>query len=227
MVKISQNDIEHTWDSIAKSFDKTRNVPWDACVRFIKKINSNSIIGDFGCGNGRHTIPCAEHCKKVVALDLSTNLLKIVKYKTNLKQYQNVSFIHASITKIPIRDNYFDAVIAIASIHNIPYKQHRIASLKEIFRVLKNDGKALVTVWSKNQEKFQDTKKIQYINSTKSDQFIYWNQDKLHIPRYYHLYDKEELFQDIKKAGFNTIHINELSIVVKNNPDNYFAYLVK
>jgi ubiquinone/menaquinone biosynthesis C-methylase UbiE len=227
MIKISQNNIEQTWDCIAQSFDKTRKMPWTACVQFIRKLNSNSIIGDFGCGNGRHTLPCAKHCKRVIALDLSSNLLNIVKDKTYLQHYQNVSVIHASLTNLPIRDNYFDAIIAIASIHNIPYKKNRVASLREIFRVLKKDGKALITVWSKNQEKFQDFKKIQKKKTIESDQYIYWNQDNLHIPRYYHLYDKEELFQDITHAGFNNIHIDELSIANKKNTDNYFAYVVK
>ena len=70
-----------TWNAIAKSFDSTRCKPWKECIDFINILPKKIIIIDIGCGNGRHLIPCAKRCKKVIGLDVSDELLKIVRKK--------------------------------------------------------------------------------------------------------------------------------------------------
>jgi len=103
-------DSEKTWNTIAKSFDQTRRIPWKECLDFIEKLANESIVADIGCGNGRHLIPCAKHCKKVIGVDLSKQLLDIVKEKLASEKIKNVRLIHADATKIPIEDRSVDAV---------------------------------------------------------------------------------------------------------------------
>ena len=81
MTKYNSKESEKTWDAIAKSFDSTRRKPWKQCIDFINNLSPSATVLDAGCGNGRHLIPCAKHCKRVIGVDLSNNLLNIVRKK--------------------------------------------------------------------------------------------------------------------------------------------------
>jgi len=224
----TQRNIENTWNSIAKSFDKTRKKPWEFCVDFLSTIDSSSTIGDFGCGNGRHTNICSTYANKVIALDLSYNLLQIARSTLLKNRCENIEYIHGSLLKIPLKNEMLDAVIAIASIHNIAQRENRIKALSEINRILKKDSTSLISVWSKHQKRYQITKTnlIKTYHLEKGDRIVYWNQDDMHIPRFYHFYDEKELEDDLQKAGFSSFTIKNVSLT-SDGKDNYVVYLEK
>jgi alkylated DNA repair protein alkB family protein 8 len=227
--KIFEN--QEVWDKIAFSFDKTRKKPWVQCLDFIDKLKNDYIVADIGSGNGRHTIPCAKKCNKVIAIDISKNLLKIVKQKANESNLSNIYLIQSDAIKLPINNISCDAVLFIASLHNIKCKINRISSLNEIHRILKKEGIALISVWSRWQDKFRKEffKKIfTQINKNEfGDIDIYWNQHGLNIPRFYHLYSKREFISELKKANFEILDFKEVKIKSKKYPDNFFAFVKK
>lgn len=222
---------EETWDKIAKSFDITRKKPWKQCIDFIENFSKNDCIADIGCGNGRHLIPSAYHYKKVIGLDLSRELLKIVNKKILKEKIKNTTLLHSNVLNIPIKSNTIDSILYIATLHNIKGRDKRIQSLKEINRLLKSNGKALLSVWSREQEKFrkQFFKKwfTQFGENEFGDINIYWRQHGLNIPRFYHLYSKRELKNDIKKAGLKIIKIEGVKYYSKKFNDNYFSLVQK
>ena len=114
---------EETWDAIAESFDTTRQKPWKFCLDFIRSLKNTDVVADIGCGNGRHLLPCAENCSHAVGVDISQNLLRIVQKKLHNKNIGNVSLIHADVVQLPLADNSLDAVLFIASLHNIQGKR--------------------------------------------------------------------------------------------------------
>ena len=59
--------------------------------------------------------------------------------------------------QLPYSSNRFDAALSIAVLHHITTPARRIHMLKELLRILRPGGKALVTVWATEQE---DTKKL-------------------------------------------------------------------
>ena len=68
-------------------------------------------------------------------------------------------------TMMPIKDNSFDIVTALAVFHHLPTKSDRIKFLKEIKRVLKPHGQAMITAlhaekggFSSNKSGFSNTK---------------------------------------------------------------------
>jgi len=143
------------WNSIAKSFDSTRRKTWKECIDFINDLPKNSIVADIGSGNGRHLIPCAKHCKKVIGLDVSDELLKIVQKKVDENKLNNVELIQSDAVRIPLKNDSVDAILFIATLHNIAERRRRINALEEINRILKPDGKAIISVWSRWQDKFR------------------------------------------------------------------------
>ena len=227
--KIFEN--QEVWDKIAFSFDKTRKKPWAQCLDFIDKLKNDYIVADIGSGNGRHTIPCAIKCNKVFAIDISKNLLKIVKQKAHESNLSNIYLIQSDAIKLPIKNISCDAVLFIASLHNIKCKINRISSLNEIHRILKKEGIALISVWSRWQDKFRKEffKKIfTQINKNEfGDIDIYWNQHGLNIPRFYHLYSKREFISELKKANFKILDFKEVKLKSKKHPDNFFAFVKK
>ena len=217
---------EETWNSIAESFDNTRRKPWKQTSDFIDYLNKKDVVADLGCGNGRHLILCAKKCKYVVALDISNNLIKIAEKKA--KDKLNTFFVHGNCVYIPLINNIFDSILYIASLHNIKGRDNRIKSLIELKRILKPGGKALISVWSREQERFKE-----FLNKDPKayDEFgdidIYWRQNQLNIPRFYHLYSKKEFIEDINQSGLKVEKVIEAKIKSKNYVDNYFIIASK
>jgi len=231
MTNIYTKISEDTWNAIAKSFDSTRRKPWKECIDFINNLPKTSIVADIGSGNGRHLIPCAKHCKKIIGLDVSKELLEIVKKKVYKNKLNNVELIHSDAVNIPLKDYSIDAVLYIATLHNISERYRRIKSLKEINRILKPSGRAIISVWSRWQDKFRQHFLIRMITQFGRNEFsdidIYWRQHGLNISRFYHLYSKREFQKDINQAGFEIINLEGKKIHSKKYPDNYFAVIKK
>ena len=225
------NTEEQTWDTIAKSFDSTRRKPWVQCLDFIDELSSQAIVADLGCGNGRHLLPCAEHCKTAIGVDISQKLLQISKQKTKERNLQNVLFIHGDVRNIPLKDSSIDALLYIASLHSIKGRNERIRSLQEVSRILKQNGTALISVWSRWQDKYRNYFLKQFFTRNRSMEFgdidIHWRQHGLNIPRFYHLYSKREFLEDIIQSGLKIKKMQSVKFYSRSTSDNYFALVQK
>jgi len=219
--------IEETWDTIAASFDTTRRTPWPPCLEFIDSLPKQTKVVDIGCGNGRHLLPAIHHCQKAIGVDLSFQLLSIVQQKLKQERITTVDLVHASATHLPLKDTTVDTVLYIAALHNIEGRDNRIQSLKEVKRVLKSGGTALISVWSRWQDNYRTQFFKRWFTKQGTHEFgdidIYWRQHGLNIPRFYHLYSKREFERDLCQARLTIIDMQELKLRSKKHPDNYFA----
>jgi len=130
-----------------------------------------------------------------------------------------------------LQDESVDAVLYIASLHNVGGRDNRIQSLKEINRILKKDGTALISVWSRWQDKFRMQFLKKWFTQIGKNEFgdidIYWRQHGLDIPRFYHLYSKKEFQNDLCQADLELVEIQNVKMHSKKHPDNYFALVKK
>lgn len=225
--KVVEN--KQVWDAIAESFDETRRKPWEQCIQFINKLPEESVVADIGCGNGRHLIHCANRCFNVIGVDISLNLLKITREKTRGKR--NVELVHADALFLPFKNNCIDHLLFIATLHNIRGRKNRINALLEVKRVLKTNGTALISVWSRWQDRFIGYFLKKIVLPKQGEEFgditIMWRKNDLKVPRFYHLYSKHEFVADIKKAGFLIQKVDSVKIASKKLKDNYFALVEK
>ena len=136
--------IKNMFDEISKYYDITNNFISLFSHKRIKysaiknlKIKPKSMVLDICCGTGDLTgiisklIPDA----KIIGVDFSQNMLEIAKQK-----YKKIAFLESDVTNLPFKDNEFDYVTEGFGLRNI---ENRQKAIKEIYRILKPDGKFL------------------------------------------------------------------------------------
>lgn len=135
------------WDRVASVYDFFENTynkqVYNETGRIAAKyIGKDDTVLECACGTGAISVHLAPACKKLVATDLSKNMLREAEKKC--AGFYNVIFKKADITALKVRDNSFDAVVAGNVIHLLddPY-----AALKEFERVCKKGGKIIVPTY--------------------------------------------------------------------------------
>lgn len=101
------------------------------------KIQSGTLVTDFGCGPGRLTIPAAERVGsngKVIAVYIQAEMLKRVENKALERNLKNIEFAHGKIGLGELRLTPCDHALLINVLGEIPNRQ---AALTEIFNSLK------------------------------------------------------------------------------------------
>ncbi|MEM1513907.1 MAG: class I SAM-dependent methyltransferase [Candidatus Thermoplasmatota archaeon] len=206
----------NNWDKIAKDFDATRKFPWKECLDFIKNING--ICLDLGCDGGRHLLPITKKCLAVGA-DISFSMLEIAKEKV-----KDAFLVCCDARNLPFLDETFDNALFIATLHNIEGKEGRRKALKELRRVLKKDGKALISVWAKWQDRFIFHFIKKFLKKGEhGDILIPWKKNGEEIMRFYHLYSRREFKKDLKESGFKIEKAWSVKKASKWLKDNHFA----
>ena len=151
--EIEKKHVYEVYDKISEHFSQTRYKPWPLVSEFLNSLEKNSMVLDVGCGNGKYL---SENKNLVMwGTDRSGNLLSIAKEK-NI----NAQCFIADSLKLPIKSESFDAAISIAVIHHFSNELLRIQALKEIFRVIKKNGKVLIYVWAMEKKKKNSKNKI-------------------------------------------------------------------
>lgn len=183
--------VKDVYNKIAQSFSNTRAYLWRGVKSFILELETDSLVLDSGCGNGKNMF--REDCE-FIGVDMSQSMVDIVKSKGK-------NAIVGDTRDLPFRDNYFDACISIAVIHHIKDRSDRIKAINEMIRVTKSGGKIFIQVW---EDMINKTDKFEKIGN--SDYLVKWdNRDGIIHKRYYHLFQNGELDSLIDKTKVNII----------------------
>ncbi len=200
-------NVKLIYENIATNFSDKRGTNWDWIDNFIKIIPYNSSILDIGCGNGRNMKYPNYNFYGV------DNCCKFVEMAKNISPNVYLS----DMTELPFEDNFFDAIISIASFHHLSTNERRIKCLEEIYRVLKPGGTILLSVWSINQS--HNKKLNNQFNF--GDNIVPFKNNKGDIigNRYYYIFQLDEIYNLLTKH-FNIdshewIHGNEVFLLYK------------
>lgn len=188
-MNISQQ-IKDIYNNISTDFNTSRTRIWPCVSDFLDKFPTGSTMLDNGCGNGKNMLYRPD--LKFQGIDLSDKLVEISKSK-------GLDVIEGSMTSLPYNSNSFDGIITVASYHHLSTDEERERAINEMYRVLKKGGKALIVVWAMEQP--EDST----FHFTKSDELVTWKSKKGEqvYYRYYHIYSKGELENEIKKFNPN------------------------
>lgn len=190
----SRRGVRRTYDRIADHFDETRASPWPEVADFLDSVDPVARALDLGCGNGRHAELLSGVARETYCLDASASLLGIARERTG----ESVTPIQGDAGRLPLRDGTIDVAVYVATLHHLPSREARVASLRELARVLRPGGRALVSVWSTAHDRFDAEEGF--------DTTIDWTlPDGEPVPRYYHIYDSDEFEADVSAAGFGQV----------------------
>ena len=203
---------EETWKTFEQVAHVYRRKPWSIIYRVLE--DNIRLFGDIGSGPGHNTLAILETLEKSrgVVVDISFNMVLQAIRKVSRKGIRwRLLAVEGDMTNLPFRDNSFDLLIYIASLHHIPNRDLRLKSLREAYRVLRNKGKLLVTVWARYQLYFIPriltnlVKKILGDVNSVGDIYVPWRYHGIRLRRYYYLYTLGELRKDLEKTGFRLI----------------------
>jgi len=157
---------------------------------YLDFINTNYTIADLGCANGAQTIEMARKGAAVVGFEINRTSLKQATKLKSASNSDNVWFVKLDLenNNLPISDKWADVVLLLDVIEHL---SQRCKILNEAYRILKNDGKLLLSA-PNIQTSFKKLK-------TKAGLFPY--ADPSHVIEY----TMETLNDEITRAGFRMI----------------------
>ena len=162
---------------------------------------------DIGCGGGRYSKYLKNKGAVVLALD---------KYPEMFDHSSNINFIEASMDHIPVVNDSYDLAISIGVIHNSTSKSEYISSLKEIFRILKKDGYAIISTFT-NDIITSDLKQVD------DNTYLCLNNRPPMI-----LLSKEQVLDYVTEMGFKLVKIVDEHVTdVGGGKRNVFTILIQ
>ncbi len=194
-------DQEKVWDAVAENWAEFRNRPVDEVVEFLK--GKKGRVLDLGCGSGRNFIGGD---LEWYGVDFSQKLLDIAKEKSYVELKKGTT------DAIPYDDEFFDWVFFVRVLHCVEGEDRRRKSLREVYRVLKSGGEAVIsTIGRKNQR----------VKNKPKEGVLPWTVNlpgaaggDIRYERYNYTYDKDEFEGQLRDVGFEVVKIWEEKNIV-------------
>ena len=135
------------WDKISPLYDLFENVYNHKVYAGTGKkvaefIDPADEVLECACGTRAITVCIAEKCRRLIATDYASGMLKQAKRKC--RKFRNVSFKRVDITSIKCRNDRFDKVVAGNVIHLLPEPGKALAELE---RVVKPGGRIIIPTY--------------------------------------------------------------------------------
>ncbi len=91
-------------------------------------------ILEIGCGTGEFTRLLAGRAAKVLAIDLSTQMIRLARMRSQL--YPNIDFVNGDVLAHQLPANQFDCIATLTTLHHLPIE----TILRKIRKALKPRG---------------------------------------------------------------------------------------
>ncbi|WP_134672014.1 class I SAM-dependent methyltransferase [Halorussus marinus] len=192
-----RREVRATYDRIAAHFSKTREHAWPEIEAFLADAPRVGVALDLGCGNGRHAELLAESADRVVGADASGRLLCEARDRAADRGF-DADLLQCDAAGVPLGDDAVGRAVYVATLHHLPSRDARVASLNELARVLTQDGRALVSAWSTAHDRFDEEAGF----DTEVDWTLPGGET---VPRFYHIYAPAEFEADVADSDLDPI----------------------
>jgi ubiquinone/menaquinone biosynthesis C-methylase UbiE len=189
--------MREVYDQIAPSWYNLRH--W---TRFEKELREvvqrwgGGRLLNIGCAHGPDFLPFKDSFK-LWGVDFSPKMLTMAKRYCQKFNF-TAHLVLGDAISLPFASESFDWVISIATLHHIKGKRQRTEACGEIWRVLRPEGEAFITVWNRWQPRFWFRSK---------EITIPWKSKGKTLHRYFYLFSPGELQRLLTEAGFDIIRV--------------------
>ena len=239
---IELSDTSGDWRKVMKdqipAYERHISPLFRGDIHALLPISQDSIVLDAGSMWGGITLPLAQFCKTIYAVDQTWESLKYLKLRAEQESLNNIIPLESSIAKLPFESAKFDLIIlngvlewlateedvvietdwdnastkVLSKIKGVDPKIMQLAGLKELNRVLKDNGSIYIAI--------ENRIGLQYLAGYPDDhvniRFVSFlprfladfvtRKVKNHSYRTY-LYSPNQLKKLVKKAGFKHVEL--------------------
>ncbi len=146
------------YNQFGDQFSATRQRLQPGVKKILETIPADVSVLDLGCGNGHFLCELSKrgHKAALLGLDFSLPLLRDAQSAPGV-EFREVDLSQLSVTseQLLITDNW-SLITAFATLHHIPSNEMRLDILKTVRKLLKDDGKFILSNWQfLNSEKLK------------------------------------------------------------------------
>ena len=128
---------ESYFESVAGDWERIRKSYFDDRVTSLaieKLLPRDLTLADVGCGTGSLTFELARFARRVIGVDLSSEMLRRARAIAKERKLDNVEFRRGDALRLPLQTNSVDAAFCVMVLHFLPDPERAIAGLCRITR---------------------------------------------------------------------------------------------
>jgi len=125
------------FESVAGDWERIRRSYFDDRVTSLaieKLLPPDLVLADVGCGTGSLTFELARFAGRVIAIDLSAEMLRRARALARERDVRNVEFRRGDALGIPVDSGSVDAAFCVMVLHFLPEPERAIRELCRITR---------------------------------------------------------------------------------------------
>jgi 2-polyprenyl-3-methyl-5-hydroxy-6-metoxy-1,4-benzoquinol methylase len=153
---------------------------------YLSYLQPGDRVLDVGCGNGMHSIESATHCAQVIGFDYDLEQLHNARVIQAERRIANAAVLVGNAEEsFPFAEHSFDKAYFLDVIEHL---ERRVTVLREIWRVLKDDGTLLLSA---------PNRATSWKRRLKAAELPYYSDEDHKIE-----YTPEELRRELRQGGF-------------------------
>ena len=129
-----------TWEYNKEKDKKSFVLEW------FRKLPKNSKVLEAGCGTGNYVISLSKIGHNVIGVEIDSERVKIAKDYMRIYKINPKRIVRGDLIKLPFKNEEFDAIFCHGVIEHIRDSERAV---KEMARVLKKEGYAMISVPNK------------------------------------------------------------------------------
>jgi excisionase family DNA binding protein len=141
------NDVASKWEELRQDYydESIKNKLIDLDI-----INNSMLVVDLGAGDGYISREVSKIAQKVIAVDISAEMLKELKRKAAQEGIRNIETLESDGLEVPLPDACTDVVCASMYLHHITDPK---LAIKEMNRILKPGAKVFLADYNEHSDK--------------------------------------------------------------------------
>lgn len=147
MAQLAPEQQSQNWNQVARRYAEHIDPvtsPYAADALDLCEAAYGDRVLDVASGAGAATVLAAARASEVVAIDFSDEMVSGLQDRIRQEGIDNVTVSPMDAQDLDLPDDGFDAAISVFGVMMVP---DRVRALAEMHRVLKPEGRAVVTAW--------------------------------------------------------------------------------